>query len=119
MRPVAILWRAQAHDDFVALQCDAGIFRCDEDRGFARFGDLDLGEDHGRALLAEIDLAGDEIGLAGHAEAVALDDGDVAGVDEFVDLLRELAAVLGIEAPVAGDGVGRSRHVATTVEMGQ
>jgi hypothetical protein len=116
---IAILRRAEAHDDLVALQCHAGVLGGDEDAGLARFGNLDLREDHGRALLAEVDRAGDEVGLAGQAKAVALDEDEAAGLEELGDLLVELAAILGIEAPFLRDGGGGGRDVAAAVKLGQ
>ena len=51
--------------------------------------------------------------------ADTLDQDEAAGLDELGDLLVELAAILGVEAPLLGDGIGRGRDIAAAVEMGQ
>jgi hypothetical protein len=46
-------------------------------------------EELGAGLVrATEDRAGDEVGLAGQAEAVALDEDEAAGLEELGDLLR-------------------------------
>ena len=69
--------------------------------------------------MAEIYFSGNQIGLARHAKAIAFNDRNLPGADKFVHLLGKLAAILGIEAPLFGDGFGSGGQVAAAFKMGE
>ena len=118
-REVALVARAQADDDLVALQRRAGVLGRDEDRGLARFGGLALGRDHSGALLAETDFARDEVGLLRDAKAVALNHGELAGADEMADFGEKELTLLGIQPPFLRQAGPRGGDVITPAQVGK
>ena len=94
-----------AHQDAVAVEGGAGIFGEDVP-GFAGGRAAGgIGEEDGRAALAEFNRAALEVGVAGDDEAVLLDLGDEALVEQVVDEGAEFFRVAFVEREVGGDFV--------------